>query len=245
LLQRLHEFPAEWNLPPLPPEAEVRMLDPVGTGIDFRPPDLSDLPVMPLELPGNSPIQDAKAGALRAAIRATGEAVKNQAKFQAITIGHWLKRLEAFQERLNTLAEEIECEHAAAVLGRPTVRPVPAAPADAVDSPSPPPRDLSADLQTLGRLALASVLTKLGDEPLRTVRLTVQAASRRQLDLHFETEDGSVHYVFPSAELQTAMNDVLQNYDPDRDGWSGFEISVLPTGQMAINYSCDTRVRPG
>lgn len=240
MLQSLHEFPAEWNLPPLPPEGDVRMLDPVGTGVDFRPPDLSDLNAMPLDMQGSLPMQQAKAAAMRAAMRATGEAVKNQAKFQAITVGHWLKRLEALQERLGALSEELERDQAAAVMGQRPLRSVSVAPAaTAVPASAPPPRDVSANLQTIGRLALTTALTKVGDDPLRAVLLTVRAAGTRRVDLRIEMEDGSVQYGFPSAELEVAINDVVQSHDAARDGWTGFELLLLPTGQAQTRYLRD------
>ncbi|HMP01576.1 MAG TPA: hypothetical protein PKC45_03645 [Gemmatales bacterium] len=107
LIHRLHEFPAEWALPDLPAEGDVRLLDPVGTGIQFQQPERSPLAAMPLGMESNL-IRQAEQSALRAALRAPAEAIKNQAKFQAITFGHWLTKLEALRDRTVALIDEKE-----------------------------------------------------------------------------------------------------------------------------------------
>lgn len=97
-------MPKEWSLPPLPAEADVRMLDPVGVGSRIHAPDSTEERMIELASFGHGFNLHAEQKRMRAVINAghaSDEAVRQQGRFHAILVGEWANRLGRFAQALN------------------------------------------------------------------------------------------------------------------------------------------------
>jgi DNA repair exonuclease SbcCD ATPase subunit len=258
LLERMVDVPAQWLLPSLIPINEVRLLDPVGTGVGFRPPDMSDVP---LSLQGTILGLRAREEAVRAAVRAADEAIREQASYQVILVRHWLTRLKALEERLNELVKELEKTQLSAVLGttgssaalgveasvdscsvpatdgNPVLMPETAvkslpAGAEPATPACDPGLDLRGALQRVADLAYQAALSRTEDfEKILSIHLVVQRGDDQKVDFHLERLDESVQYLFPSQELTAAIRETNEVGLALDDQWRGFELILLPSGE--------------
>lgn len=261
LLERLVEAPADWHLPPPMSINDVRLLEPIGTGIGFRPPEMSDVP---LSLPGSILGLQAREDAVRAAMRAADEAVRDQARYQVMLVGHWLTRLQALEQRLNEILEELEKTRVSAVLG--TAGCAAAAGVGTAADPSlVPPTGansaasseagaaslvsgagsassageleavLQAALRRLVSLAFEAALTRLGDTgEIRSIHLVVENGDTQRVDFHLERQNDSVQYLFPPSDLSEAIRAANEAGAAYSDHWRGFQVMLLPSGESHL-----------
>lgn len=261
LLERLLEAPAEWHLPPQIAINEVRLLDPVGTGVGFRPPDMSDVP---LSLQGSLLGLRAREEAVQAAIRAANEAVRDQARYQVMLVEHWLTRLQALEQRLTEILKELEQMRVSVMLGaaghaagagsetvadsglEPPVGGI-SVPGGETGSASlvagagssslaPGPKEvLNVALQRVVSLALETVRTRMDDTTeIRSIHLVAETGDSQQVDFHLERLDDSVQYLFPPLELTEAIKTVNEAGAAFSDQWRGFELVLLTSGESHL-----------
>jgi predicted nucleic acid-binding Zn-ribbon protein len=112
--------PPEWRLPSLPDEADVRMLDPVGTNSKMHFPDNTEERVMELAVGMQAFSLNQEAARMRAVVNAglaSDEAIRQQARYQSALCADWGKKLGAFASGLRRLKTEAQQKLEAILFG--------------------------------------------------------------------------------------------------------------------------------
>ena len=112
-------LPAEWSLPALPNEADVRMLDPVGCSSKIHFPDSTQDRMIELAAGVHGLNIHREAARMRAIVNAghaSDEAIRQEARYQSTLCGDWAKKVCAFADGLRRVKIKLQQQIEAIIL---------------------------------------------------------------------------------------------------------------------------------